>query len=85
MSGLPLDDERAEINTNQEFIAWAHATVAAQMRKGREKGWHGWHDPKLCPTERLAQFGQDARFRGDLASAATYLLMIEWRNRRDTE
>ena len=77
------EQKRDDIIVDEQFIAWAGKRIAEQMRKGREKGWRGWHDPKQCPVERLGLFAAEAVKRGDLTSAATYKLMIAWRNEHD--
>ncbi|MBW3243310.1 hypothetical protein KUV57_11440 [Epibacterium sp. DP7N7-1] len=60
-------------------------TMRKKLAKSREKGRDGWHDPDLCPVERLASMmvGHLGKpNEGNLVDIATFAMMLHERGAR---
>lgn len=52
------------------------AAMKAKMAKQRVKGYGGWDDPKVCPTDRLQQMLADHLPKGDPVDVANFAMML---------
>lgn len=77
-----LADQQAQPHPDDVAVDLFAEAMKAKMAKQRAKGYGGWDDPAVCPTERLQQMLVDHIAKGDPVDVANFAMMLWSRGER---